>query len=67
MSCNFQTLSSLYKHTYLIFSQAKARANASIACLKNVSRRTIDVLAFKLYSYYSYAHEVTNGLSEICG
>jgi 26S proteasome regulatory subunit N3 len=44
-----------------MFSHAKACANASIACLKNLNRRTIDVLAFRLYSYYSYAHEVTNG------
>jgi 26S proteasome regulatory subunit N3 len=33
--------------------QAKACANASIARLKNLNRRTVDVLASRLYSYYS--------------
>ncbi|XP_047054353.1 26S proteasome non-ATPase regulatory subunit 3 homolog A-like [Lolium rigidum] len=39
----------------------------SIARLKNLNRRTVDVLASRLYSYYSYAHELTNSLAEIRG
>ncbi|KAJ1290633.1 hypothetical protein BS78_02G259600 [Paspalum vaginatum] len=50
-----------------IFPQAKACASASIARLKNLNRRTVDVLAFRLYSYYSYAHELTSTLAEIRG
>ncbi|XP_047049638.1 probable 26S proteasome non-ATPase regulatory subunit 3 [Lolium rigidum] len=49
------------------YDEAKACANASIARLKNLNRRTVDVLASRLYSYYSYAHELTNSLAEIRG
>ncbi|KAM3274844.1 hypothetical protein ACQJBY_043691 [Aegilops geniculata] len=49
------------------YDEAKACANASIARLKNLNRRTVDVLASRLYSYYSYVHELTNSLAEIRG
>ncbi|KAK1612407.1 hypothetical protein QYE76_023012 [Lolium multiflorum] len=49
------------------YNEAKACANASIARLKNLNRRTVDVLASRLYSYYSYAHELTNSLAELRG
>ncbi|TVU10227.1 hypothetical protein EJB05_43741, partial [Eragrostis curvula] len=49
------------------YDEAKACASTSIARLKNLNRRTVDVLACRLYSYFSYVHEVTNSLSEIRG
>ncbi|VAI20585.1 unnamed protein product [Triticum turgidum subsp. durum] len=49
------------------YDEAKACANSSIARLKNLNRRTVDVLASRLYSYYSYVHELTNSLAEIRG
>ncbi|WVZ65738.1 hypothetical protein U9M48_015054 [Paspalum notatum var. saurae] len=49
------------------YVEAKACASASIARLKNLNRRTVDVLASRLYSYYSYVHELTNTLAEIRG
>uniref|UniRef100_J3MV32 PCI domain-containing protein n=1 Tax=Oryza brachyantha TaxID=4533 RepID=J3MV32_ORYBR len=49
------------------YDDAKACANASIARLKNLNRRTVDVLASRLYFYYSYVHELTNSLAEIRG
>ncbi|GFS42744.1 PAM domain (PCI/PINT associated module) protein [Actinidia rufa] len=47
--------------------QAKACSSASIARLKNLNRRTIDVLAAKLYFYYSLSYELTGDLAEIRG
>ncbi|XP_044346196.1 probable 26S proteasome non-ATPase regulatory subunit 3 [Triticum aestivum] len=49
------------------YDEVKACASASIARLKNLNRRTVDVLASRLYSYYSYVHELTNSLAEIRG
>ncbi|KAG0461852.1 hypothetical protein HPP92_020328 [Vanilla planifolia] len=49
------------------YDEAKACSSASIARLKNLNRRTVDVLASRLYFYYSYSHELTNSLAEIRG
>ncbi|GJN40588.1 hypothetical protein PR202_gb29824 [Eleusine coracana subsp. coracana] len=49
------------------YDEAKACASASILRLKNLNRRTVDVLACRLYSYFSYVHELTNTLAEIRG
>ena len=62
------TLLFVGKHTNLNFVyQAKTCASASITRLKSLNRRTVDVLASRLYSYYSYVHELTNTLAEIRG
>uniref|UniRef100_A0A453IRQ9 26S proteasome non-ATPase regulatory subunit 3 N-terminal TPR repeats domain-containing protein n=1 Tax=Aegilops tauschii subsp. strangulata TaxID=200361 RepID=A0A453IRQ9_AEGTS len=49
------------------YDEAKACATGSIARLKNLNRRTVDVLASRLYFYYSYVYELTNTLAEIRG
>ncbi|KAJ0967025.1 hypothetical protein J5N97_023942 [Dioscorea zingiberensis] len=49
------------------YNEAKACSSASIARLKNINRRTVDVLASRLYFYYSYSYELTNSLAEIRG
>ncbi|XP_066358530.1 probable 26S proteasome non-ATPase regulatory subunit 3 [Miscanthus floridulus] len=49
------------------YDEAKACANVSIARLKNLNRRTVDVLASRLYFYYSYVYELTNSFAEIRG
>ncbi|XP_071697082.1 probable 26S proteasome non-ATPase regulatory subunit 3 isoform X1 [Rutidosis leptorrhynchoides] len=49
------------------YTEAKACSSASIARLKNINRRTVDVLAAKLYHYYSLSYELTDSLSEIRG
>ncbi|KAI4389992.1 hypothetical protein MLD38_002151 [Melastoma candidum] len=49
------------------FKQAKAFSSASIARLKSLNRRTVDVLASRLYFYYSHSYEVTGDLAEIRG
>ncbi|KAG1359450.1 26S proteasome non-ATPase regulatory subunit 3 [Cocos nucifera] len=49
------------------YNEAKACSSASIARLKNMNRRTVDVLASRLYFYYSYSYELTNSLAEIRG
>ncbi|KAJ6906425.1 26S proteasome non-ATPase regulatory subunit 3 [Populus alba x Populus x berolinensis] len=48
-------------------NEAKACSSASIARLKNLNRRTVDVLASRLYSYYSLSYELTGDLAEIRG
>ncbi|PWA95194.1 proteasome component (PCI) domain-containing protein [Artemisia annua] len=47
--------------------EAKACSSATIARLKNLNRRTVDVLASRLYFYYSLSYELTDSLSEIRG
>ncbi|KAE8709885.1 putative 26S proteasome non-ATPase regulatory subunit 3 [Hibiscus syriacus] len=47
--------------------QAKACSSASINRLKNPSRRTLDILASRLYFYYSYSYELTGDLAKIRG
>ncbi|CAK9153965.1 unnamed protein product [Ilex paraguariensis] len=49
------------------YSEAKACSSVSIARLKNLNRRTVDVLASRLYFYYSLSYEVTGDLAEIRG
>ncbi|CAA2933701.1 probable 26S proteasome non-ATPase regulatory subunit 3 [Olea europaea subsp. europaea] len=49
------------------YSEAKACSSASIARLKNLNRRTADVLASRLYFYYSLSYELTGDLAEIRG
>ncbi|XP_034228098.1 probable 26S proteasome non-ATPase regulatory subunit 3 [Prunus dulcis] len=49
------------------YNEAKACASASIARIKNLNRRTIDVLASRLYFYYSLSYELTDDLAEIRG
>ncbi|CBI37854.3 unnamed protein product, partial [Vitis vinifera] len=49
------------------YKEAKACSAASITRLKNLNRRTIDVLASRLYSYYSLSYELTGDLAEIRG
>ncbi|XP_047330846.1 probable 26S proteasome non-ATPase regulatory subunit 3 [Impatiens glandulifera] len=49
------------------YKEAKTCSSASIARLKNLNRRTVDVLAARLYFYYSLSYELTNDLAEIRG
>ncbi|KAJ8648028.1 hypothetical protein MRB53_001051 [Persea americana] len=49
------------------YDDAKACSSASIARVKSLNRRTVDVLASRLYFYYSYSYELTDGLAEIRG
>ncbi|KAL7588286.1 hypothetical protein Lser_V15G40139 [Lactuca serriola] len=49
------------------YTEAKACSSAGIASLKNLNSRTVDVLASRLYFYYSLSHELSNSLSEIRG
>ncbi|KAE8719136.1 putative 26S proteasome non-ATPase regulatory subunit 3 [Hibiscus syriacus] len=47
------------------YDEAKSCSSASIARLKNLNRRTLDVLAARLYFYYSLCYELTGNLVEI--
>nr|GMD90652.1 probable 26S proteasome non-ATPase regulatory subunit 3 [Ipomoea batatas] len=47
--------------------KAKACSSASIVRLKTLNRRTVDVLASRLYYYYSLSYELTGDLAEIRG
>ncbi|KAI5391909.1 26S proteasome non-ATPase regulatory subunit 3 A, variant 2, partial [Lathyrus oleraceus] len=49
------------------YEEAKACSSASIDRLKNLNRRTVDVIASRLYFYYSYSYELTGDLAEIRG
>ncbi|KAF5740895.1 26S proteasome non-ATPase regulatory subunit 3 A [Tripterygium wilfordii] len=49
------------------YNEAKACSSASIARLKSINRRTLDVLSSRLYFYYSYSYELTGDLAEIRG
>uniref|UniRef100_A0A2N9IWK6 PCI domain-containing protein n=1 Tax=Fagus sylvatica TaxID=28930 RepID=A0A2N9IWK6_FAGSY len=49
------------------YNEAKACSSVSIARLKNLNRRTVDVIASRLYFYYSYSYELTGDLAEIRG
>ncbi|VFQ72321.1 unnamed protein product [Cuscuta campestris] len=49
------------------YSEAKSCSSASIARLKTLNRRTVDVLASKLYYYYSLSYELTGDLADIRG
>ncbi|KAI5389211.1 hypothetical protein KIW84_074748 [Lathyrus oleraceus] len=45
----------------------EACSSASIDRLKNLNRKTVDVIASRLYFYYSYSYELTGDLAEIRG
>ncbi|KAL3528406.1 hypothetical protein ACH5RR_007728 [Cinchona calisaya] len=47
--------------------QGKECASAGIARLKNLNRRTLDVLTSRLYFFYSLSYELTGELAEIRG
>ncbi|KAJ4834543.1 hypothetical protein Tsubulata_013691 [Turnera subulata] len=47
------------------YAEAKACSSSSVARLKNMNRRTVDVLASRLYAYYSLSYELTGDLAEI--
>ncbi|KAJ4883880.1 26S proteasome non-ATPase regulatory subunit 3-like protein A [Raphanus sativus] len=49
------------------YTEAKACSSASIARLKSLNKRTIDVIASRLYFYYSLSYEMTGDLAEIRG
>ncbi|KAK8518677.1 hypothetical protein V6N13_018044 [Hibiscus sabdariffa] len=49
------------------YNEAKACSSAGIARVKNVNNRTVDVLAARLYFYYSLCYELTGDLAEIRG
>ncbi|XP_038706890.1 probable 26S proteasome non-ATPase regulatory subunit 3 isoform X2 [Tripterygium wilfordii] len=49
------------------YGEAKACASASVARLRNLNRRTVDVLASRLYFYYSLSYELSGDLAEIRG
>ncbi|GMI83089.1 HAPLESS 15, EMBRYO DEFECTIVE 2719 [Hibiscus trionum] len=49
------------------YNEAKACSSASINRLKSPNRRTLDILASRLYFYYSYSYELTGDLSKIRG
>ncbi|CAH9079242.1 unnamed protein product [Cuscuta epithymum] len=49
------------------YNEAKSCSSASIARLKTLNRRTVDVLASRLYYYYSLSYELTGDLAEIRG
>ncbi|KAJ4879550.1 26S proteasome non-ATPase regulatory subunit 3-like protein A [Raphanus sativus] len=63
--CYFILLLFLVDHKK--YNEAKACSSASIARLKNLNRRTIDVIASRLYFYYSLSYEQTGDLAEIRG
>lgn len=45
--------------------QAKVVASLAVKRLQQFNRRTLDVLAAKLYYYYSYSYELTDSLVDI--
>ncbi|KAE8707319.1 putative 26S proteasome non-ATPase regulatory subunit 3 [Hibiscus syriacus] len=47
------------------YDKAKACSSASIAWMKNLKRRTLDVLATRFYFYYSLCYELTGTLAKI--
>ncbi|XP_076934693.1 putative 26S proteasome non-ATPase regulatory subunit 3 [Bidens hawaiensis] len=49
------------------YNEAKACSSASVVRLKTLNRRTVDVLASRLYFFYSLSYELTNELSDIRG
>ena len=57
----------MLNYYYYYFFKAKTCSSASIVRLKNLNRRTVDVIASRLYFYYSYSYELTGDLAEIRG
>jgi 26S proteasome regulatory subunit N3 len=50
-----------------VVEQAKVCSSAAIKRLQQFNRRTLDVLAARLYFYYSLSYERTNSLADIRG
>lgn len=50
-----------------MYNEAKACASASLVRLKSLKRRVADVLASKLYTFYSLSYELTGDLAAIRG
>ncbi|KAF1899532.1 hypothetical protein Lal_00019660 [Lupinus albus] len=63
--CYFVVLLFLIDHKR--YNEAKDCSSASIIRLKSLNSRTVDVIASRLYFYYSYSYELTGDLSEIRG
>ncbi|GKV17113.1 hypothetical protein SLEP1_g27657 [Rubroshorea leprosula] len=64
---HFKLLQNIHYGNLLLLA-SKACTSTSIVRLKNVNRRTIDVLAARLYFYYSLSYELLTGdLAEIRG
>ncbi|KAL2318909.1 hypothetical protein Fmac_032785 [Flemingia macrophylla] len=63
--CYFVVLLFLIDHKR--YDAAKACSSASIVRLKSLNRRTVDVMASRLYFYYSLSYELTGELAEIRG
>lgn len=49
------------------YKEAKACSSVAIGRLKTVNRRTVDVIAARIYFYYSHTYEMTDSLLEIRG
>eukprot|EP00250_Pteridium_aquilinum_P002098 c12300_g1_i1 orf=160-1653(+) len=49
------------------FKEAKGCSTSAIARLKTLNRRSVDVIAARLFFYYSYTYEMTDSLLEIRG
>ncbi|KAE8706655.1 putative 26S proteasome non-ATPase regulatory subunit 3 [Hibiscus syriacus] len=45
------------------YNEAKACSAAGVACMKNVNKSPVDVLAARLYFYYSLCYELTETLA----
>ncbi|XP_024530904.1 probable 26S proteasome non-ATPase regulatory subunit 3 isoform X2 [Selaginella moellendorffii] len=57
----------IYLHDQKQYKQAKACADAGIKRLQQLNRRTLDVLASRLYFYYSLSYECIDSLADIRG
>eukprot|EP00252_Welwitschia_mirabilis_P008520 TRINITY_DN2041_c0_g1_i1.p1 TRINITY_DN2041_c0_g1~~TRINITY_DN2041_c0_g1_i1.p1 ORF type:complete len:492 (+),score=97.61 TRINITY_DN2041_c0_g1_i1:203-1678(+) len=47
------------------YNEAKSCSSVAVTRVKQFNRRTLDVLAARLYFYYSYSYELTDSLAEI--
>ncbi|GBG85196.1 hypothetical protein CBR_g39761 [Chara braunii] len=48
-----------------LYNEAKTCSSAAVKRLQQLNRRTLDLLAARLYSYYSLSYERTDSLAEI--
>jgi hypothetical protein len=60
-----QLESSLSKAVALLLPQAKTVADAALAFLAGFNRRTLDMIASRIYFYFSLAHERLDSLATI--
>ncbi|XP_039003242.1 26S proteasome non-ATPase regulatory subunit 3 homolog A-like [Hibiscus syriacus] len=65
ISCSLLVLFFLIDHKK--YNAAKACSLACINRLNSLNRRNMDILASRLYFYYSYSYELTGDLAEIRG